>query len=127
MTNQNDFTGWAKVEVMGHQHHIGYVTTETFGAAVLFRIDSPEMPEREFIVEKDGYENGHWVSAGTFVKKEAVPGISVLVGSASIYRIIPCSEEAARKAIDLSARTSLKPLEISSPQTTDEDQDDYPL
>ena len=40
--NQAEFKGWAKVEVMGHQSHIGYVTTEAYGQAVLFRIDRPE-------------------------------------------------------------------------------------
>ena len=27
---------------MGHPNHIGYVTTEAYGQAVLFRIDRPE-------------------------------------------------------------------------------------
>ena len=28
---QAQFNGWAKVEVMGHQTHIGYVRTEAYG------------------------------------------------------------------------------------------------
>lgn len=49
--NQAEFKGWAKVEVMGHQSHIGYVTTEAYGQAVLFRIDRPELPECEQTLE----------------------------------------------------------------------------
>ena len=48
---QAQFNGWARVEVMGHQTHIGYVRTEAYGAAVLFRVDTPELPEREYVLE----------------------------------------------------------------------------
>jgi len=34
---QATFNEWAIVEVMGHQTYAGYVTTQAFGAAVLFR------------------------------------------------------------------------------------------
>ena len=46
-TNQTEFRGWARVEIMGHQTHIGFVTTETYGCAVMFRIDQPEISQRE--------------------------------------------------------------------------------
>lgn len=45
---QAKFEGWAVVEIMGHQKEIGYVTTQYFGPAGLFRVDRPELPEREF-------------------------------------------------------------------------------
>ena len=40
---QAEFKGWAKVEVMGRQSHVGYVETQAFGGAVLFRINHPEI------------------------------------------------------------------------------------
>jgi hypothetical protein len=51
---QAQFNGWARVEVMGHQTHIGYVRTEAYGAAVLFRVDTPDLPEREYVRARSG-------------------------------------------------------------------------
>ena len=58
--NQNTFEGWAIVELMGHRKEIGYVTTENFGAASLFRVDRPELPTVESILESGEYDrDGH--------------------------------------------------------------------
>jgi hypothetical protein len=98
-TNQAEFKGWARVEVMGHQSHIGFVTTEAYGAAVLFRIDQPEIPETEETLTESQWIGNTTLPAGTMVKRGPIEAVSVLVGAASIYRIIPCTEEVARKAI----------------------------
>jgi hypothetical protein len=109
---QAQFNGWARVEVMGHQQHIGYVRTEAYGAAVLFRIDTPELPNREWTLLAPSYVGGDWVPAGAVVQRPARPGSSVLVGAGSIYRICPCTEEAALKAIDATERTELKLISL---------------
>lgn len=109
---QASFNGWAKVEVMGHQTHIGYVRTEAYGQAVMFRIDTPELPEREYVLPEPAYVRGSWTPAGTTVKREAVPGCSVLVGAGSIYRILPCDETAALRAIEQNGRTELKVISL---------------
>lgn len=109
---QAQFNGWAKVEVMGHQSHIGYVRTEAYGQAVLFRIDTPELPEREYVLEEPAYVEGRWTHAGAKVQREASKGCSVLVGAGSIYRIVPCSETAALKAIEANVRAELKLIEL---------------
>ncbi len=98
-TNQAEFKGWAKVEVMGHQSHTGLVTTEAYGAAVLFRIDQPEIPEAEETLTESTWIGNTTLPAGTVVKRGKIEAVSVLVGAGSIYRIIPCTEEVARKAI----------------------------
>lgn len=133
---QAQFNGWAKVEVMGHQSHIGYVRTEAYGAAVLFRIDTPELPEREYVLEEPSWayevspDLRRWCREGTKVKRERVPGVSVLVGAGSIYRIVPCSEAAAMKAIESTMRTELMIMEIPperalpAPADDDEDEDE---
>jgi hypothetical protein len=108
---QAQFNGWARVEVMGHQTHIGYVRTEAYGQAVMFRVDTPELPEREFILEQPNYVDGRWTQAGAKVHRTATPGRSVLVGAGSIYRITPCSEAAALLAIETSQRGVLKLIE----------------
>lgn len=97
---QARFDGWAIVEVMGHQRFAGYVTTEAYGQAVLFRIDVPPLDEREFTLTLPGWVSGEWMDAGTKVKREAVAGYSKLIGAGSIYAITPCTEEAARAAVE---------------------------
>lgn len=109
---QASFTGWAKVEVMGHQSHIGYVRTEAYGQAVMFRIDTPELLEREYELTEPAYVAGHWTPAGAKVQRAASPGCSVLVGAGSIYRIVPCDEAAAMRAIETSQRAELKIISL---------------
>lgn len=110
--SQSQFSGWARVEVMGHQTHIGFVRTEAYGQAVMFRIDTPERPEREYVLTEPAYVEGRWTAEGAKVQRAANPGCSVLVGAASIYRIIPCSEAAALAAIESTQRAELKLIEL---------------
>jgi hypothetical protein len=71
---QAQFNGWAKVEVMGHQTHIGFVKTEAYGQAVMFRVDTPELPAREYVLTEPAYvreqvsedlHSSRWAPAGT--------------------------------------------------------------
>lgn len=94
------FEGWAIVEMMGRRREIGYVTTEHYGAASLFRVDSPEFEEREFELQRPEYVEGRMVPKGSKVKRTAIPAKSCLVGPGSIYALNPCTEETARKAIE---------------------------
>lgn len=108
---QANFEGWAIVELMGHQREIGFVTTESFGQAVMFRIDTPDLSEREFTLtapEWCDFDGGQrWAPAGSKVKRPAVPARTRLVAPGSLYAINPCTEEAARTAIE---KTSPRPL-----------------
>lgn len=106
-TDQAEFKGWARVEVMGHQSHTGYVTTEAYGAAVLFRIDQPEIPEAEELLSEDQWIGNATLPAGTVVQRGRIEAVSVLVGAGSIYRIIPCTKEVAEKAIRENQRRPL--------------------
>lgn len=109
---QAAFNGWARVEVMGHQTHIGFVRTEAYGQAVMFRIDTPGLPSREYELPEPAYVDGRWTPKGAKVKREAWPDCSVMVGAASIYRIMPCDEAAALKAIESSQRPELKLISL---------------
>lgn len=105
---QAAFEGWAIVEIFGHQKAIGFVTTEAYGSAVLFRVDTPELPEREYALTRPQYctpdptdlSLREWTPAGAKVKRLAAGASSQLLGPGSIYRLIPCTEQAARKAIE---------------------------
>ncbi len=129
MPEQNsEFSGWAKVEIMGHSQHIGFVRTEAYGQVVMFRIDTPELPEREYTLEEPAYVDGRWTVAGAKVLRAASPGCTVLVGAGSIYRIIPCDEAAALRAIESGARAELKlvslPVQMALMEPEEAEEDD---
>lgn len=135
---QGNFEGWAIVEMMGHRKEIGYVTTQAFGPSVLFRVDVPELPEREFILTRPEYANNsessdlrQWCPEGTKVKRSASPARSCLVSPNSLYALNPCSEVAARTAIERAIERSLiilelpkkpEPLAIAWPGDDDEEE-----
>ena len=101
------FDGWAIVDVLGHQRYVGYVTTEAYGQAVLFRIDVPPLEERERVTKRPGYVADRYVPAGATVKEGAVDGYTKLIGSGSIYAITPCTKEAALAAVEEMQRRPL--------------------
>lgn len=112
---QAKFEGWAIVEMMGHQREIGYVTTESYGQAVLFRVDVPEFPEREYVLERPQWDaSGNHFPIGAKVQRVALPARSRLISPAAIYALNPCSEHAAHKAIEASIVPRL--ILIEAPQ-----------
>lgn len=129
---QANFEGWAIVEMMGHRKEIGYVTTQAFGPAVLFRVDTPELPEREFVLTAPEYAQierdlRQWCPAGTKVKRASSPARSCLVAPASLYAMNPCSEAAARTAIERNVERPLIVLELPPKALLaepDQDEDD---
>lgn len=111
---QAKFDGWAIVDVLGHQRYVGYVTTEAYGQAVLFRIDVPALQERERVTKQPEYVGSEYVPAGTTVKEGAVSGYSKLIGAGSIYAITPCTKEAALTAVEEGHRRPL--MQITLPE-----------
>ena len=106
---QAAFEGWAIVEIFGHQKAIGFVTTEAYGSACLFRVDTPELPEREVELKRDTYltvkvteglDRSQWFGKGSRVKRQSVQASSQLIGPGAIYRLVPCTEAVAREAIE---------------------------
>jgi len=95
------------------------VTTDVFGQAVLFRIDVPELPARDYVLTKPEYaaqnpsdpDAFEWTPVGSKVRRAAVPARSRLVGPGAIYSIMPCTETAARAAIETLIRRPLILLE----------------
>lgn len=130
MEEQAKFEGWAVVEIMGHQRYAGFVTTQAFGGAVLFRVDVPALPERERLTEYDDYFDGKYVPKGAAVKELEKPAYTKLFGAASVYCITPCTEEAAMKALESMQSRALKLLALpekpalDAPDNDDPQQDD---
>lgn len=132
---QNSFEGWAVVELFGHQREAGYVVTQHFGVAALFRIDVPALPERDFELKSPQYVKHEWCGAGTKVRREASPARSRLVGPGAIYAINPCTEEAAREAIEalygreliVLDRPKVAALPVDVDEGDDEDEEEVPV
>lgn len=101
---QAKFEGWAVVEMMGHQREIGFVTTEYFGGAALFRVDTPEIAEREVELKRPEYltiEGSYrMMPKGSKVKRVAIPAKSRFVSPSALYALTPCTEETALHAIE---------------------------
>ncbi len=106
------FDGWAVLEVFGHQRFAGYVTTEAYGQAVLFRIDVPELKARARTTKSPGYCNGDYCPAGTVVQEGAVAGYTKLFGAGAIYAITPCTEAAALEAVEEMQRRPVMKLTL---------------
>lgn len=94
------FDGWAIVEVFGHQRYAGYVTTEAYGAAVLFRVDVPALEARERVTKAPGYVGGRYVPAGSKVFEGAVPAYSKLYGVSAIFSLSPCTQDFALRTVE---------------------------
>jgi hypothetical protein len=94
-TPQNHLETWAIVELMGHQKEVGFVTTQYYGTACMFKIDVPELPEREKTLARPKWIDLQHVPAGTRIKEAAQPGRSRLVGVQSVYALNPCDRETA--------------------------------
>jgi hypothetical protein len=134
---QAKFEGWGIVDVLGHQRYVGYVTTEAYGQAVLFRIDVPALDERERVTKRPGYSaaDGRYLPAGTTVKEGAVAGYTKLIGAGSIYAITPCTKDAALAAVEASQPRPLMsvalppdralPGDARNDAGPDEDDDEY--
>jgi hypothetical protein len=110
------FDGWAVVEVFGHQRYAGYVTTEAFGQAVLFRVDVPELKARERTTKGPTYhpDSGDYLPSGTVIQEGPVQSFSKLFGAGAIYAITPCTEEAALEAVEQTQRRPL--LKVTVPE-----------
>jgi len=108
------FEGWALVELYGHGHEAGYVTTQHFGTACMFQVDIPEIPARQETLQapKWAEDGSRLLPAGTVIEREAIPGRTRLLGVGSIYSLNPATEEAVRLAVSRSERRVMKVISI---------------
>ena len=117
MEKDNSFTGWAIVEMMGHRSEIGYVTTEHYGTAAMFRVDTPPLTSTVRVLEHPEYAlvqgDRMWCPPGSTVERQSADARSCLISPAAVYAINPCTEEAAIAALEL--RTSRPLIAIALP------------
>ncbi len=94
-TPEPELKSWALVELFGHQRIVGYLSQQTFGTGVLFRVDVPDMT-------KDG--------------KVVRRGFTRYFGLSAIYSITPCDEDTVRRMLPHTDGTpgDARPLSIGS-------------
>ncbi len=100
MEQNSDFSGWAKVELMGRNVLVGYVTTKYFGQAALLQVDVPGIEAHEETLEAPEYVDGTWCPEGSVVMRPEIPSQSPMVNPASIYRLTACTEEVAKRELN---------------------------
>lgn len=106
------FEGWAVVELFGHSREAGYVTTEYFGTGALFRIEVPELPERDVTLTRPEWIDGKLAGIGSKLLRSKVQGRTRFIGTSAIYAMNPCTQEAAMKAIEAMAQREVKVIEM---------------
>jgi hypothetical protein len=94
MEQTSEFTGWAIVELMGHNKVGGFVTTKAFGSVVMFRVHAPAVEPVEQVLDKPTYVVAQRLPAGSKVRVSR-PVFEKWVGVGSVYALNPCTEERA--------------------------------
>jgi hypothetical protein len=109
---------WAVVEIMGHNRAAGFVKTEPFGGVVMLRVEVPDLPERKR--EKTGYRDAEGNYTDQLQRFEEIlpaeDGYTQWVGMQSIFRLTPCTEETARKAVEAMRREQPRLLHLGPAQ-----------
>lgn len=103
---QNNFEGWAIVEIFGHQRYAGFVSTQYFGTCAMFRVDVPELQQREVVTKRPQYIESAYRPAGTTIVQAPVQGYTKFFGVGAIYALTPCTQEAALKTLEAAAGES---------------------
>jgi hypothetical protein len=65
----------------------------------MFRVDQPAIAGVEETLTSAEWVGDVRAQAGSIVKRADIPAATVLIGSGSVYRMIPCDEATAMKAI----------------------------
>jgi hypothetical protein len=106
MSEQSSFEGWAILEIFGHQKYAGYVKTEYYGTACMFRCDVPALEARERVTRGgcrvqvgDDPDHHEYVPPGSTVQEAATPPYTKLFGVGAIYSMTPCDEKACLAAV----------------------------
>lgn len=89
----SELKAWALVELFGHQRIVGFLSQQTFGTGVLFRVDVPDLMKEGKIV-RDGFTR--------------------YFGLSSIYSITPISETAVRELLPHIDGTPARPMSLRS-------------
>jgi len=111
-TETSKFEGWAVIEMFGHSREAGYVSTEYFGTGALFRVDVPELPEREVVLVRPEWINNQLAGKGSKILRSSVQGRTRFIGPGAVYAMNPCSQEAVTKVLEAMSSRDVKIVEL---------------
>ncbi len=94
---QSNFEGWAIVDLFGYHQEAGFVRTELLGQTAFLRIDAPEIPPKEYVLEDHLWMNNQLVVPGSKVRTTSIPARTRLVGAGAVFAINPATEEEVRQ------------------------------
>ena len=80
----SELKSWALVELFGHQRIVGFLSQQSFGTGVLFRVDVPDLLKEQ---------------EGSLTKVVVRQGFTRYFGLSAIYSITPVSEEIVRSLL----------------------------
>ena len=100
----SELKSWALVELFGHQRIVGFLSQQTFGTGVLFRVDVPDLL-------KEG--------------KAVRVGFTRYFGLSAIYSITPVSEEIVKQLLPSIDGTPGEARALSS-RSYRQDEDEMP-
>ncbi len=112
MEQQSKFSGWALIELFGHGHEAGFVTTQYFGDKAMFQVDVPEIPSHEETLQAPKWGSDRLLPAGTVISRAAVPGRTRLINPGAVYSMNPATEEAVRAAVARGEAREMKVISI---------------
>jgi len=92
--SEPEMKSWALVELFGHQRIVGFLTQQTFGSGVLFRVDVPDLLKDSKVQRK---------------------GFTRYFGLSAIYSITPIDEQTVRELLPMIDGTpAARPLTLRS-------------
>jgi hypothetical protein len=92
--SQPEIKDWALVELFGHQRIVGFLSQQTFGTGVLFRVDVPDLLKEGKVIRK---------------------GFTRYFGLSAIYSITPIDEQTVKELLPMIDGTpAARPLSLSS-------------
>ena len=110
--NQSSFSGWALVELFGHQREAGFVSTQYFGDKAMFQIDIPEIEAREETLTAPKWLDSGLAPVGTVIQRESIEGRTRLVNPGAVYALNPATEAAVRAAVAAGGQREIKVISL---------------
>lgn len=111
------YEGWTLIELFGHGHEAGYVTTQYFGDKAMFQVDVPEIPAGRETLTRARWIGEQLATAGSVIERVATAGRSRIINPGAAYSLNPATEEAVRAAITANERREIKLISLAPDST----------
>jgi len=97
--DDHGISGWALLELFGHQRIVGRLTTQTLGVNVMFRVDVPDLTKNGAVIRR---------------------GFTRYYSPAAVYSVSPVDEQAVREMLPFISGEPVKEWEYRFNRSRDE-------